>query len=204
MQLLNEIISQINTAIEGFFADCEEAYAYDSRYTERDIFNLAEQTIKQNADKTQVIFPTLMDTSGEGLHVTFTDEQALRIYHRVLQMQVNQVTSEANYGDIRNKTKIVWQMTMPVYYNRAQVQVDAHQLALHLIAKFPQTIKIAGIDTINIFVNNVILNPLAVFRAEYPTGVEYFVKTEHSLIAINYTIESTFRQNCFNGCPEEV
>ena len=81
-------------------------------------------------------------------------------------------------------------------------KIFPEELFLFLQANFPEEIRSNPYKKVFIRTTNVILNSQQIFSAEY-AGSNFLLPAEKSLFQINYTIESTFKKDCFAKCPED-
>jgi hypothetical protein len=164
------------------------------QFTNHKLFRIAEQAFRSTDG---ALFPYI-PSSGEWVGVD--DRRPVVAYHRSLGSAVT--LSKSGFGDIGFKKSINFSMLMTVFMDESITKMKQDELYLYMMAAFPERIKIEFFDYISVRINSVILNSQQVWRAEFP-GTPYNLNPMQSLMAINYTIESEFKSDCFNSCPED-
>lgn len=139
---------------------------------------------------------TLVEREGkgqpiiEGQPVAYDDSYALQMYHRLGSVTI---TYAPGYGDMMTPTN-AYAVTAIVFNNEQITKLKTDEIAMII-----QSV-LAANDSATL--NGVILNSQTVFAQEYK-GVPYSMDEYKSLMQINYTVEITFKGNCFNLCPED-
>jgi len=118
----------------------------------------------------------------------------MQIYHRVSGATI---TYKPGYGNTRT-TVDTFQVSAIVFNNENITKIKTDEIAM-VIQSLLQVLNIA---TVQILPTNIILNSQQIFATEYK-GVPYALDEYKSLMQINYTVEITFKGNCFDLCPED-
>lgn len=185
---LNKFIVKINSSLEKIVPGLK-------------LFGIAEPIARKKGTVLEV-FPGVINNDGEVTEVTFDDRHAAMIYHKAVALAVRLSQNKKGFGDDPSAFVNGHGMQMIVYLNRKKVNLTPDQFFLFLQANIPYQIQVDPYEQVLIQINSVILNSQAVFDQEYK-GSENPLPPNHSLMQINYTIESTFRQKCFEKCPED-
>ncbi|MER3499784.1 MAG: hypothetical protein C4308_14760 [Chitinophagaceae bacterium] len=188
---LKDFIKPINEALKVAFDDVFDFKKYK-------VFDLAINAQKNDTDQ---IFPVAFTKNGKGKYLGADDIQSIITYHKVNNFTVSR-ESRLGYGDSRGRIKNTYNMKLIVFLKRDITKVEPDELALYIQNKLPECTSSTNGIRLVYNIGEVILNDRQVFDMEYK-NVPYFVKPEHALMAINYTIESTFDTNCFNLIPYE-
>jgi hypothetical protein len=165
------------------------------------VFGIAEPISRTTGTVTEII-PGIVGNDGEIKYVGVDDLNSVIIYHKASALGVKPSTVRKGYGDEPNNIVNAYAMSMIVYIDRSKVKMKPDEFFLFIQANFPFQIEETPYSLILTQINTVILNSQAVYDSEYK-GAENRLPANHSLMQINYTIESTFRQNCFEKCPED-
>jgi hypothetical protein len=185
--LLRKAISQINNSLSKVFNGMK-------------VYGLAQTAYRKTGDQ-QERFPQVVDLEGEGKYVGIDDTDPIIIYHRNTGLTTGRTTRQG-YGDGHSDLVNTYQMAMIVFQSQELTKMFPEELFLFLQANFPEEIRFNPYKTVFIRTTNVILNSQLVFAVEY-AGTDFFLPAEKSLFQINYTIESTFKKDCFAKCPED-
>lgn len=192
MPILNDIVHQIN---EGLVHDL---FSQSKRFIGAKLYGVCEQAIKTGTQKEE--FPSIVDLAGDGKYVGVDDTHNLILYHRKNNIQISD-DSQPGYGDNPAGSINTYGMVMVIYFNRSKLKMEADELAVYLQRHILAEPTNKNFHYLSVSINSVILNSQQVFRTEY-SNVNYFLKPEHALMAINYTIEGKPNLACFNSCPE--
>lgn len=193
MPILNDIVQQINEGLTSTL------FSQSKRFSGSKLYGICEQAVKTGRQKEE--FPSIVDLAGDGKYVGIDDKQNLIIYHRKQNLSISDDTVNKGYGDNPAGSINTYSMVMVVYMNRKKLNMEADELVVYLQKHFPYTLENKNFTYLSASIDSVILNTQQVFRTEY-TNVNYFMKPEHALIAISYTIEGKPNLACFNRCPE--
>lgn len=143
-------------------------------------------------------FPVIYDENGEGTYVGVDDIEAMILYHRILNIAFAQ--DPASYGDKENQ-RATFTMRMAVYGDRKRLHMTGDELGMFIHTNMPGIIKnVPNFGTIIVRTTSIVPNNTQAFNNEYQR-VPFFLKPEHMLINVNYTIESKIKKDCFNLCP---
>lgn len=169
-----------------------------SKFTGSRVFGLAQSIIRQSGDNTQLL-PTIVDLSGEGTYIGVDDAAPLTIYHKSNSIAVSEKQG-SGYGDNRSNKTYTYSNALVVFMDRKALGMLPDELILFIQANLPDSLKIGNYKSVNVRMQNIILNSQQVFASEYQ-NVDYRIPPRFSLFAINYQIESVFDKNCFATCP---
>lgn len=139
---------------------------------------------------------TLVERDGKGqpvvdsIPVSYDDSYPMQMYHRL--GNVNTAYTPG-YGDTMTTTN-TYAVTAIVFNNEQITKLKTDEIAMII-----QSL-LAANDSATL--TGFILNSQAVFAQEYK-GVPYSLNEYQSLMQINYTVEITFKGNCFDLCPED-
>lgn len=122
--------------------------------------------------------------------VTFDDSYALQMYHKIGALSV---AYQQGYGNTMN-TINTYAISAIVFNNEKITKLKSDEVAMII-----QSI-LATNDSATLI--GVILNSQQVFATEY-RGTPYYLNEYQTLMQINYTVDISFKGNCFNLCPED-
>ena len=162
------------------------------------VFGLA-QSIIRDVSGGQELIPALVDKEGESKYIGIDDAAPLTIYHKANSIGVTD-KSNSGYGDARSHKVDTYFNSMIVFMDRKATNLLPDELLLFIQANLPDEIKITNYKSVNIRIQNIILNSQQVLASEYQ-NTEYKIPPRFSLFAINYQIESVFDKGCFATCP---
>lgn len=122
--------------------------------------------------------------------VSFDDSYAMQVYHKLGNMVVSY---QQGYGNTMNATN-TYAVSAVVFNNEKITKLKSDEIAMIIqsILSLNNSVKLTGI----------ILNSQQVFAQEY-RGTVYSLGEYQSLMQLNYTVEISFKGNCFNLCPED-
>jgi hypothetical protein len=186
--------STLDTFVGGINDKVAELLDTKDNFLKYQLHRVGTNALRQGTQNQ--VFPVVFTKKGEGKYIGVDDLKTMIAYHKVNRMDIV-VKPRSGYGDGKGKMVNRYSMTMVVFLQRVQTKMEGHEFVLWLESVFPKSLKFPNFDSVEYTINNVILNEQQVFGAEYK-NVQYFVKPEHALMAINYTIESTFKSECFN------
>lgn len=165
------------------------------------IHGLAQLVIRKNHDNSEQLMPGLIHYLGEITYVGIDDSFPLRLYHINNSITVNAVNGTGDNRDTVN----TFNNSMYVYYDRKKINLMPDDIYLYIQSVVPQKIPatLAAYTTLpfkSTFLKftNVILNSIQVFASQYQ-GTGYRLHPEKHLFAINYTVESTLKKDCFDN-----
>lgn len=181
---LSKFITRINESISGLVTGLK-------------VYGIAEPI----ARGTEVI-PGIVENDGEIIYVGVDDLQSAIIYHKVNALSTRLSPVVKGVGDSPNGIQNAYGISMIVYIDRKKIKMRPEDFYLFISANIPYQLSIAPYNLVLIQINSVILNSQTVYDSEYK-GVERRLPANHSLMQINYTIESTFKKDCFAKCPED-
>lgn len=165
------------------------------------VYGIAESIARTKGSVVEII-PGIVGNDGEIKYVGINDLDSVIIYHKANALGVKPSAVRKGYGDDPNNFVNAYAMSMIIYMDRSKTKLTPDQFFLFIQANLPFKIEQDPYALILIQINTVILNSQAVYDSEYK-GTENKLPANHSLMQINYTIESTFNQNCFEKCPED-
>lgn len=181
--MINPIINKINEQLSKVF--------------EGKIYGLAQSVIRIIGNEAEII-PALVDYEGEGKYVGLDDTYPVIIYHKLNSLKTENAKYKG-YGDDNADQVNTYDNSLIVYYDRKKLKKLPDEMYLKIQISVQENLKIDPFKTVSIKFNNVILNSAQVFANEY-RGTAYKLAPEKNLIAINYTVESTFKKGCFDKC----
>lgn len=122
--------------------------------------------------------------------VTFDDSYGMQMYHKLGALSI---AYGQGYGDTMTSTN-TYTVQAIVFNNEKITRLKTDELAL--------IIQSVLATNNNATLTGIILNSQEVFAQEY-RGNKYSLNEYQSLMQLNYTIEISFKGNCFNICPED-
>lgn len=169
-----------------------------SKFLGSRIFGIAQSIIRGTSEKSELL-PALVDLNGEATYIGVDDASPLTVYHKANSIAVSE-KSGSGYGDNRAYKSFTYSNALIVFMDRKVLGMLPEELVLFIQANFPDNIKIDNYKSVNMRMQNIILNSQQVFASEYQ-NVDYRIPPRFSLFAINYQIESVFDKSCFATCP---
>lgn len=185
---LNKFIEVINKPLESLISGIK-------------VYGLAEAVTRTKGTVVETI-PVVVGNDGEMKDVSPDDLDKVIIYHKFTGFASTFSSVIKGTGDAPNAMVNAYGASMIVWLNREKTNLKPEEFFLYIQANFPYHRKIDPYLQVLFRINNIILNGQTVFDSEFK-GVEFFLPANQSLMQINYTIESTFHQKCFEKCPEE-
>lgn len=181
-------ISSINDRIKGL----------TDKWAGSRVFGLAQSMIRDTSGGQELI-PAMVDKEGEGKYIGFDDTAPMTIYHKANSITV---TEKANtgYGNARSNIANTYANSMIVFMDRKVTGLLPDEFLLFVQANLADDIKVDNYKSVNLRIQNIILNSQQVLASEYQ-NTEYKIPPRFSLFAINYQIESVFDKSCFATCP---
>jgi hypothetical protein len=183
---LNDILTQVNAPVQALL------YGGNS-FSGFEVYGIATSAWRNGKPATE-LYPVVYTKGGEGVYVGIQEKPVI-IYHRCNSLTAE--TGTTRYGDGSLIRTNRYNMNMIVFVDRNKTGLEADELFLLLQSVFPESVAVEPYMKVTTNIKNVILNTQQVFRNEYQ-GVTYFVKPEHALFQVDYTIESTLKPGCFN------
>lgn len=192
MPYLKEIVQYINDGLKV-------SVLTDARFSDALLHGISMPVVIE-AKKTTI--PGIISNDGEIKYVTPDDVNALSIYHRINGKGYS--LSKDSVGESDNYLVEKIDMSMFVFGLQNKLELSADQLETLLMAGFIDKIPKADWQGLQIRKNIITLtssnfNTKAIFTNEFQ-GVKYFLKPEHILFEIKYTIENDFNKICFKKC----
>jgi len=126
--------------------------------------------------------------------VGFDDSYALQAYHRV---NGATITYQPGYGDT-DTTINTFACSVVVFNNSKITKLHTDEVAMII----QSVLAALNISSASVTPTGIILNSQQVFATEYK-GVPYALDEYKTLMQMNYTVEITFKGNCFDLCPED-
>lgn len=182
---MNKAIDEINKRLTALFDEVAGVKIYG-----------AAQTMTRTQGQERIVYPALVDFTGEGIYIGVDNDAPLIIYHKINSISTAIKPKEA-YGDDPGAIANTYNNTLIVYIDRERMKMSPEELFMYIQAHFPNPFKIPPFD-ITVRITNVILNSLQVWASEYQKDFELPPST--SMFAVNYTIESSFKKGCFDKC----
>lgn len=168
------------------------------KFTGSRVFGLAQSMIRETSGGLELI-PALVDKEGEGKYIGIDDTAPITIYHKSNSITVTDKPN-SGVGDSRAHKVDTYSNSMIVFMDRKATCLLPDEFLLFIQANLPDEIKIQNYKSVNIRLQNIILNSQQVLASEYQ-NTEYKIPPRFSLFAINYQIESVFDKSCFATCP---
>ena len=165
------------------------------------VYGIAEPVARTSGSEVEIL-PGVISNNGEIKYVGIDDLESVIIYHKANALGVRLSTIKKGFGDDPNAFVNAYSMSMIVYIDRSKTKLRPEEFFLFIQANIPFEIKEQPYKSIFTQINTVILNTQTVYDSEYK-GTKNPLPANHSLMQINYTIESTFDKNCFEKCPED-
>lgn len=159
---------------------------------------------REETDKGGIISPAICNDNGEAYPVDLGDND-MEMYHRVISITASQ-SNRAGFGRSLNPLQVKMKMCMVIFSDTTITKTPADVMALQIFSIIERKHLKAiapGVKNTSILINDTILNDSQVFGEEFK-NVDNFLGPEHSLIKINYTVESTVYQKCFNTLCQQT
>ena len=153
---------------------------------------------REDPDKGGKSFPAIVEKNGEAKPIDI-GENTFEVYHRCISIQ-SSPSNKPGFGRALNPLSVKMKMCMILFSDITKTKLSPDELALQvhgLIARKNLKSIIDGVKNTSILINDTILNETQVFGEEFK-NIDFFLGPEHSMIKINYTVESTVNQKCFN------
>ena len=168
----------------------------------RQMLGIAHLAKRSRETGPEEVWPAVYQGHGESIYAGAEDTYTATVYHRALGVTVAKAAT-GGYGRKAADDIARHRMTMVVFANRDAIGKSPDELAMHVLQLLPATLASAELPKIVKYVaitaTDIILSEEQVFGEEY-RNVQYFIKPEHLLMKINYTIEGVLKPNCLNTC----
>lgn len=189
MKVAEYFTTMINQHLAARFATC-------APFAGSKLYGIADNVFRSESGGA---FPVIYDEQGEGTYVGVDDLDPLILYHRILNIAF--AVDPASYGD-KEHQRATFTMRLAVYGDRKRLHMTNDELGMFIHVNFPTMFqKVPNFGTIIVRTTSIVPNNTQAFGNEYQR-VPFFLKPEHMLINLNYTIESKIKKDCFNLCPE--
>lgn len=179
---LDELIEIFNEGIKQFAPDGSQ------------IFGNSQLTLKD-----KVTMPVVL--KGQDFqYIGINDDLPCMFYHRANTINISdKATNLTSYGNDRAIITETYNNTLYVFLNRKKVKTTP-DVIVSLIQKYTSGDLRKGIfKTLIIRLQNIILNSQTVFSGEYKS-LDFKLRPEQNLFAINYQIEATYSNKCLEKC----
>lgn len=156
------------------------------------------QPARRKKDEKDVTWPVEFDLNGEGADATPDDRFVWSSYHRSISMSTSRMPG--GYGDNPGNVKILHRMSLVIWAQQNKIEMSQDEISLLVHVAIPDRLKKEqhpGITSVSFNITDVVLNIEQVFNEEFK-NVDYFILPEHTLLKVNYTIESILSKACFN------
>lgn len=191
MQYLKQIVTAINNSIS--------AKLDDPRFQGAEYHGIAISA----ANEDNKLMPLVTDHYDDNRWVGIDDTLPLRLYHKNNGLSYSDDIKSA-YGDGNSTKKEIASMSMIIYGSRIRLKLTPEELEGAIVSGLPSAIGNATLSALKIKSCMIrpassILDPVANYTAEYRTN-EYPLGPNALFIRINYIIESSYKNACFNIC----
>lgn len=159
------------------------------------IYGLAQTMLRKQGSELELI-PALVDYIGEGKYIGIDDTAPVIIYHKSNSI-TSTIDTKRGYGQEVGAIVNTYSNSIIVYLSRKRLQMLPDELFLYLQAAMPSVFKMPPFEIV-IKQTTVILNSQQVWASEYQR--DFTLPPEANLLAVNYTVESSFKKNCFDKC----
>lgn len=196
MQYIKQIVNAINIAIE--------AKLDDPRFQGSEYHGIAVSAIQTDDEGKTRLMPLVTDHYDNERWVGIDDTLPLRIYHKNNGIGYSDEPGKS-YGDGGSTSKKeVTQMSMIVYGNRMMLKLTPEELEGAVVSGLPSALGDATISQLKIKScvirpTSSVIDPITNFLTEYRTD-KYELPPNALFIRINYNIESSYKNACFNIC----
>lgn len=139
---------------------------------------------------------TFIDTySGQYRFAGFDDDHALISYHKVNGISTS--VKGTGFGDKESShLTTTYNCTLHIYYNRMLIARPPDEVYLFFLANLPTKFELGEIK-VTVSLKDVRLDIHQLFSEEYKNN-QKVLAPEQVLMAINYSIESTYTNGCFD------
>lgn len=160
------------------------------------------QSMDRNSGTVAETLPAVINKSGEAVYVGFDDVYPAILYHKNSAISFSRGTGNSSgYGDQNGYVIATYTMAMYLYLDHKRTNLLPDEAVLYIRANFADLLRMDPYQRITPNITSVILNSAAVLRSEY-AGSDFLIPLGRSLTQINYTIESVYKNDCFEKCPE--
>lgn len=154
------------------------------------IYGLAQTMLKEGK-----LIPTIISLTGKEQYAGVDDAHPVIIYHKSNSIQT--AIKAGGKGDDPGPLVNTYSNSLIVYLNRKRLKLLPDELYLYLQAAMPSGFSMPPFEIV-IRQTTVILNSQQVWASEYQR--DFTLPPEANLFAVNYTVESSFKKNCFDKC----
>ncbi len=191
MQYIKQIVTAINNSIA--------AQLTDVRFGGSEYNGIVTYAI--NNDK---LMPMLADNYDDNRFIGVDDTFPIRIYHRNNGISYSDVPGNSYGHEGHLGKKEVDNMSVIVYGNRALIRMTPEELEGAIMSGMPSaiartTLTALKISSCVIKPTSSILDPVLVYATEYRTD-RFDLGPNALFIRLNYNIESSYKNSCFNIC----
>jgi hypothetical protein len=191
MQYLKQIVTAINTSIAAKLTDVR--------------FDGADYNgIVTYANKDGKLMPLVTDSYDIDKYIGIDDTFPLRVYHRNNGMSYTDEPAKSYGSDGNTSKKEIANMSAIIYGSRSILRLTAEELEGAIMSGMPSAIADSTLSQLKIkscLVRPVssVLDPVINYATEYRTN-EFPLGPNALFIRLNYTIESSYKNACFNIC----
>lgn len=195
-------LKQIATAINS---ELKLTAFNESRFANADFNSLAYPILVDNREDKNITIPCVALTNGEYKPMMFDDSLPMAVYHKVLSKVYQVSTSTESFGRKSSKNiKAIAQMQMICLANRQLIKILPDDLEAMFVMNFPSGKEtsfstIDAVDLLNVKPVSSDTDFIRIWANEF-RGLEFQVNQDRAILSLNYTIESTFKTNCFTTC----
>jgi hypothetical protein len=195
MPALDQITANINTAMQNGNFNTRK-FQIAKYYNITDVV----KTSTTEGDKLQ---PYVIDDSGNCINVVYDDKYNFQVFHVVDNITYKQ--ADPNYGNPGQTMEETAEMILIFFGNRKKLMVRPEDIAAAICMDIPKELPLSfiqplGMNSVVIETNIIETDPYIVWNNQWQ-GTTSFVKPETILLAVKYTIVSTYNKNCFKLCP---
>jgi len=126
--------------------------------------------------------------------VGFDDVYPLSAYHKINGAVINYKPGAGRNENVVN----TFSLSFFIFNNKNKTGLYPDEVAMIFQSAFSKI----KIDSVRINPTSIILNSQQIYASEY-RGSDYRLSENQSLIQINYNVEVTFKNGCFDICPED-
>lgn len=159
------------------------------------VYGLAQTMLRKKGVESELI-PALVDLTGEGKYIGIDDVSPVIIYHKNNSLATT-IDPKKAVGRDTGALVNTYSNSLIVYLNRKRLKLLPDELYLYLQAHMKSGFSMPPFEIV-IRQTTVILNSQQVWASEYQR--DFTLPPEANLFAVNYTVESSFKKNCFDKC----
>lgn len=175
------------------------------------LYGISSPIIRESQKSGSNIVPGIINEKGEIVYTSIDDKYPVSAYHKVNAMTypVDKADDFGKQGDFKTSKA---DMSLIVFGLSNKIKMLSYELETLLMSGFPEgmgklndkaVLATWQIKSLSLITTSSDMNARNIFNTEFP-GANYFLKPEHILFKLNYTIESSFNKTCFAtcDCPE--